>query len=1173
MHLAHPRRLIVGLAFALLGMVGCDDSNDSPDATPTAAATASRTATVAASPTHTATAVPPTATATVVATATPTTGATSLSGLAVLSQAVLSSREDSLGAPPSTWMNAPESDAFPTAFSHADWVLHGAEGRRGTTQEDGTFDIAAIPAGQYSLELSRTLDGNFVSVLVPVTIGDDGGADLVIEIDQGRVRSTTTYGADGETVRQVTGPDGSRIVQHDGRIVELADPYRRYLDPDGDGQFTLPNCSAPLWLCGDTRDCGEDRTCSCTASCPFCDDCGPNVCTTPNQPTPYRCGEDAACAQPGDVCTCVPSCPDCTDCALSVCVPGCAPAAIESIHVVGPQQVVVGQSAWFRAIARLDNGNELDVTYLAQWASSDGTIASIDGWGTLTANALGSVQLAASLGDVTSAPVSLEVVERARLTQLDIHVLDCIVPYGRPEPADVIGAPAIIGDSLPHPYCQNVVRLGREMSLVAFATLADGSFQVVTDQVTWSTQPAAVASVEAGILKALAEGSVTITASLEGITSNGLELRVVSQPTIVQLSIYPEYGYDMPVFFPALPDDPQADASLPCFDCGYFQSALVGDSMRFHATARYDTGEWEDVTATATWSSGTPAVGSIDGSGLFTALAAGETRIQAALGAAVSNPVDLRIVEEATLFDVSIYQEGPDRVVEKGAQAYFRAQGSYDVGFGRDVTQEATWRSSDETIGGFDAAGTFVGRAAGSVEVWAELAGKTSNRLRMQVFATSSLEYCDPNDINRGVWSDAFNRVILESSCREYKAPAVAELRFTVTERERPLGIFDPCLDLYVYRNGVKVRTIREQGCGEPFLAPGAPQQDEAATRYQTRAFWDLKDDAGEVVAPGIYTIYGRFYLYFDPVVQIDVAVAGADGSIPCSVNQCGNGCGYVRTCGDDGAPIACPAICRETCECPQGWGLTAEGNCEVCPKACCGPNEDCIDTLPSCEPERECCPLGETCPNLPACNPDACCPTGAICILPLPSCELECCPPNARCRPEVPPCKVESVPCCPPGAFCGPLALPTCGPPHCCPEGALCGALELPLCDERCCPAGDDSCASSQFPCETCCDPTAGTCLQGMEACEPETPSCCPPGVACTDNLPACPQPDPAEACQRTGCSGQICAAEPMASTCEFLPHYACYRAASCSMQANGTCGWSETEELRRCLEEMRAN
>lgn len=55
---------------------------------------------------------------------------------------------------------------------------------------------------------------------------------------------------------------------------------------------------------------------------------------------------------------------------------------------------------------------------------------------------------------------------------------------------------------------------------------------------------------------------------------------------------------------------------------------------------------------------------------------------------------------------------------------------------------------------------------------------------------------------------------------------------------------------------------------------------------------------------------------------------------------------------------------------------------------------------------------------------------------------------------------------------------------------------------------------------------------------------------------------------CVVTGCSGQLCAEEPLVTTCEWLPHYACYRSARCGrFGADGSCGWESTSELAACL------
>lgn len=57
--------------------------------------------------------------------------------------------------------------------------------------------------------------------------------------------------------------------------------------------------------------------------------------------------------------------------------------------------------------------------------------------------------------------------------------------------------------------------------------------------------------------------------------------------------------------------------------------------------------------------------------------------------------------------------------------------------------------------------------------------------------------------------------------------------------------------------------------------------------------------------------------------------------------------------------------------------------------------------------------------------------------------------------------------------------------------------------------------------------------------------------------------------ACIKTGCSGTVCA-EPgndTMTTCELKPEYACYQSATCERQADGKCGWTQTDALTSCL------
>lgn len=57
---------------------------------------------------------------------------------------------------------------------------------------------------------------------------------------------------------------------------------------------------------------------------------------------------------------------------------------------------------------------------------------------------------------------------------------------------------------------------------------------------------------------------------------------------------------------------------------------------------------------------------------------------------------------------------------------------------------------------------------------------------------------------------------------------------------------------------------------------------------------------------------------------------------------------------------------------------------------------------------------------------------------------------------------------------------------------------------------------------------------------------------------------------CKIGGCSSEICqneTDEDIASICIYKESYACYKTARCEKQVGGSCGWSQTQELKTCL------
>lgn len=78
--------------------------------------------------------------------------------------------------------------------------------------------------------------------------------------------------------------------------------------------------------------------------------------------------------------------------------------------------------------------------------------------------------------------------------------------------------------------------------------------------------------------------------------------------------------------------------------------------------------------------------------------------------------------------------------------------------------------------------------------------------------------------------------------------------------------------------------------------------------------------------------------------------------------------------------------------------------------------------------------------------------------------------------------------------------------------------------------------------------------------------------------SAPEPPEPPPAPECQRdsdckpAGCSGEICAAQPLGSACGYAPHFACFKQpfARCAC-TSGQCGWKQNPALDACIAKAR--
>ena len=300
---------------------------------------------------------------------------------------------------------------------------------------------------------------------------------------------------------------------------------------------------------------------------------------------------------------------------------------------------------------------------------------------------------------------------------------------------------------------------------------------------------------------------------------------------------------------------------------------------------------------------------------------------------------------------------------------------------------------------------------------------------------------------------------------------------------------------------------------------------------------------------------------------------AGAAAKVPCMEGDpdCGGvappPAGYCLP----GPPPNTP--CLGDAECPGGWLCNTADYC-LSPPGCDDPTMPCPDVCYGlCEPPPD--------PGPVYCWGDFDCPAGQIC-LPMPSTEPTCdpadpdcpsggggaappAPPQGICVDDVPPppdyeCQVDAD--CLDGLVCQWELCAGCA----CADGGPCDCPPEPECWGWCVEPPPPYCWSdADCPAGQICELWGGG-ADPMIPCDPNDPDCgapMPPAGMCVDLEP----PPPTE-CKPSGCSGQVCSAEDVITTCEMQPWFTCLKYSECgSFAPDGGCGWAQTDAFLDCM------
>ncbi len=247
-----------------------------------------------------------------------------------------------------------------------------------------------------------------------------------------------------------------------------------------------------------------------------------------------------------------------------------APALVSIAVTPANPSIAVGATQQFTATGTYSDGSTQNLTSTATWSSSAPSVATIAAGGLAKGVKAGTSTISAALSSITGSTT---------LTVTPVLVSMAVTPAN----------PSIAA--------------GDTEQFMATGTYSDGSTQNLTSTATWASSAPGVATITAGgLATGVKAGASTISATLNSIT--GSTTLTVTAAVLVSIAVTP------------------ANPSI-----------AVGTTLQFTATGTYSDGSTQNLTSTATWSSSATGVATISTTGLASAVAAGQTTIEAAVGA------------------------------------------------------------------------------------------------------------------------------------------------------------------------------------------------------------------------------------------------------------------------------------------------------------------------------------------------------------------------------------------------------------------------------------------------------------------------------------------------------------------------------------------------------------
>ncbi len=372
-------------------------------------------------------------------------------------------------------------------------------------------------------------------------------------------------------------------------------------------------------------------------------------------------------------------------------------ATITSLNV-SPNMVSLrmGQTQQLLATAIFSDGQSRNVTNLATWTAADDAIADVTNTG-------GPGGPGGTRGQVTAIKPGTTTVTATYMGVSDTATI-------------TVSAATLTGINVSPVMTALVVR--QQQQLQAVALYSDGGSTNITFMATWTSSDATVVDVSngfpRGVITGIKGGSATITATFMGMS--GTSSVTVSTATLMEIQVTPTN--------PTIP----ANTTQP-----------------FAATAIFSDFSTQNVTNTATWSSSNAAVADVSngfGRGVATGLMAGMSTITATYMGMMGSSV--LTVTGATIKEIQVTPTNSNSPIAVNVQ--FQATALMTDNSTRDLTNTATWTSSDETVAaisnGIGSRGLATSLKAGPTTIKATvmgLSGQTTYTVGSQTLSTITI--------------------------------------------------------------------------------------------------------------------------------------------------------------------------------------------------------------------------------------------------------------------------------------------------------------------------------------------------------------------------------------------------------------------------------------------------